>query len=162
MKKFILIVFVTIFTFSCKTSKKLVTSDKGTTETTVDKSTIIRPGEVITIDIPNIRYKDTVITRTNYETRSVATVYYDKDGNQRFDCQTGEIQELKEIVSILVKNNVKSSDESKTSFNPQYFIYALAAFGLVICVLFYMVIRIQKNAPEMTARLVNELLKSKQ
>lgn len=162
MKKIILISLATFFMISCKTSRVTSDKDKSTKDTTVDKTTTIRPGEVITIDIPNIRFKDTIIRRTNYETKSVATVYYDKEGNQRFDCQTAEIAEMRELLKETIQNDIQNNEDLKRSFNPQYFIYALAAFALVICVLFYMVIRIQNKMPEMTAKLVRDLLNSKQ
>lgn len=161
MKKLILIAFVTFLMVSCRSTKKLLETDNSTKQTTTERSSIVRPGDTIRIDIPNIRYKDTLIRRTNYETKSVATVYYDKDGNQRFECQSAELRELKEIIIENQKNNIKKDNESKTEFNPQYFIYALAIFAIIICILFYMIIRIQKNVPVMTATLVKEIMSSK-
>lgn len=149
------------FTVSCKSSKKVVDTDKSTKDTTIDRTTVIRPGDTLTIDIPNIRYKDTVIRRTNYENRTVASVYYDSQGNQRFECQSAEYYEIRELLKESIKTDKESKEDIERSFNPQYFIYALAAFGLVICILFYMVIRIQNKMPEMTAKLVKDIINSK-
>lgn len=161
MKELVLIVCTALLMFSCKSTKKLIETDKGTSEKTIERTTIIRPGDTITIDIPNVRYKDTIISRTNYENRTVASVYYDKQGNQRFECLSAEMKQEFESIKETIKNDKENSTDIERSFNPQYFIYALVAFGLVICILFFMLIRIQSKAPETTARLVKEFLNNK-
>lgn len=164
MIKLLLNIFFIIILFSfvgCKSSKKIISDDKSTVDTVIDKTTIIRPGDTITINIPNIRYKDTVIRKTNYETKSVATVYYDKDGNQRFECLSAEIFEIRELLKESRKNNIQTKQEQKSDFNPQYFFYSIGTLGIIICILFYMIIRIQNKIPELTSNLINEFLNKK-
>lgn len=139
MKKLILIAFTALLLTSCGVSKKKAFYDKSTKDTTIDRTTIIRPGDTITIDIPNVRYKDTIIRRTNYENKTVASVYYDKYGNQRFECQSAEIREMRELISEVILNDIKSKDESKSEFNPQYFIYALAVLAVVVVIGFVLI-----------------------
>lgn len=130
MKKLILILSV-LLCFSCVSSKK--TTDKSVIDRKTDTETTFRKGEVITIEIPNIRYKDTVITKINHETKSIATVTYDRDGNQRFDCQTAEIRQIRELVDELIKNNIYTQE--KNAFNPQYILYAIGFLGVLVVLL---------------------------
>lgn len=135
MIKIILSAFAGLLFFSCATTKKSSESDQSTRDTTIERRSITRPGDTITIDIPNVRFKDTTITRVNYENRTVASVYYDKDGNQRFECLSAELKEEMELIRDTLINDKESESERESSFNPQYFIYALAGLVLVLIVL---------------------------
>lgn len=162
MRKTILIAFTALLMFSCKLAKRITQTDKTQTEKTIERRKITRPGDTITIDIPNIRYKDTTIVRTNYENRTVARVTYDEDGNQSFECLSAEIKEELELIKESILKDVVNDSDVKREFNPQYFIYALAVLaGIVligIVIVSYLIMRIQKKMPSMTADIVKKLI----
>jgi hypothetical protein len=158
MKNIVFILLIAVTFSSCKSSKKITATDKSTIDRVVDKTTIVRPGDTVVINIPNIRYKDTLIRKINYETKTVASVYYDKEGNQRFECQSAEYYEIRELLKESIKNDLMYNKEKETEFNPQYFIYALAVFGFIICILFYLVIRIQNKMPQMISNSVKNII----
>lgn len=163
MKKTILIAFVTLLISSCSTTRKLQKTDTSVKKTVTERKQITRPGDTITIDIPNIRYKDTVITRVNYENKTIARVRYDDEGNQRFECLSAEIDEKLELIREEVNNNIKEQNNVQRSFNPQYFIYALAILVVVVLLGFglisFMFMRLQKQLPTMIATVTKELTK---
>lgn len=133
MEKIIYILSIILFT-SCSTSKKILQTDKTVAHKTIERREIIRKGDTLTIDIPNIRYKDTTIVRTNYENKTIARVTYDDKGNQKFDCLSAEINEKLELINETVANNVENKRDVERDFNPQYFIYALAALAFIIII----------------------------
>lgn len=163
MKKSILIAFTGLFLFSCGITKKLQQKDNSTKDTTIERREITRPGDTITIDIPNIRYKDTVITRVNYEKKTIATVRYDEQGNQRFECLSAEIEESLESIKESVKNDIKSKKETKHQFNPQYIFYAIGALAFIVLIglifLSFLFMKMQKQIPTMTAKIIKEVIK---
>lgn len=163
MKKMILMCFLLGMLFSCSTTRNLKKEDNTTKRTTTERRQLTRPGDTITIDIPNIRYKDTTITRVNYENKTIARVTYDNKGNQRFDCLSAEIDEKLELIREEVNNNIRENNKIDRSFNPQYFIYALAFLGIVIIIGFglisFMFMRFQKQLPSMIGQITNELKK---
>ena len=160
MKKLIFILFILT---SCSTSKKALTEDTSRTDTVTERKTVTRPGDTVRIDIPNIRYKDTVITRYNYDTKTLARVTYDSEGNQKFDCISAEMRELLETIKQTQQNNIKSESERESSFNPQYIIYAIAILAFIVFIglgiLGFMFLKLQKQLPNMTADIVNKLIK---
>ena len=147
----------------CSSLKKASTTDNSRSDTVTERKTITRPGDTVRIDIPNIRYKDTTITRVNYDTHTVASVRYDSQGNQQIDCITAEIKELTESIRSTVQNDINTKEEKKSSFNPQYLIYAIAGLALIVFlglgVLGFMFLRLQKQLPTMTSDIIGKLVK---
>jgi hypothetical protein len=137
--------------------------DNTSKETTTRRETITRPGDTLTIDIPNIRFKDTTIQRVNYDTRTIGRVVYDSQGNQRFYCIPDEIKEQLELINEKINNDTEKKSDVERSFNPQYLIYSIAGLAGIILiglvVLGSMIMKIQKNAPMMTAKIFRELTK---
>ena len=76
------------------------------------KTTTYRKGDTITIEVPNVIYKDTVIEKINYENRTVARITYDKDGNKKFECMESQIKEITEINRQLIEA-IKEKDKDK-------------------------------------------------
>lgn len=163
MKKIIFSAFATLLLFSCGITKKTSGTDKTQSEKTVERRKITRPGDTITIDIPNVRYKDTTITRVNYENRTVASVYYDKDGNQRFECLSAELKEEMELIREEIKKDVKEDKDVQSEFNPQYFIYSLAVLvGVIIIAIIVVMVAIgkmKKSIPDIVTGVVSNLNK---
>lgn len=156
MKKLFLTVLTVFLLVGCKSMKKKTDSSKVDSEKTIERRTITRPGDTIAIDIPNIRYKDTTIVRTNYETRTQARIIYDDQGNQRVECLSAELKEEMEMIREAIKSETESTEDKKTEFTPQHFIYALAALGLVLVILVFMIMKIQKNIPGTVAKIIKE------
>jgi hypothetical protein len=145
INKIIFSAFAGLLLFSCATTKKSSESDQSTRDTTIERRSITRPGDTITINIPNVRFKDTTITSVNYENRTVASVHYDKDGNQRFECLSAEMKEELELIRETLKNDKESDSERESSFNPQYFIYSLAILvGVLIILIIVGMVAFQK------------------
>lgn len=162
MKKLVLI-FVLVSLFGCKTSKESLFNDKSKTDTFTEKKTVTRAGDTVTIDIPNIRYKDTTITKINYDTKTIASVRYDSQGNQTFDCISAELKELIETMKQTTENDIEAEAKRESEFNPQYIFYAIGFLAFIVFVglgvLGFMFIKLQKNLPTMTSDIVNKLIK---
>ena len=65
--KTIALIALLLFMFSCNVQKKAIKTktDRQLTEQILTKT--YRPGDTISIDIPNIKLKDTVIERVSYK-----------------------------------------------------------------------------------------------
>lgn len=136
MKKFIYILAISLI-FGCTTTKSLferkskTNTDRSIKE--VETKRLVRAGDTVTINIPNIRYKDTTITRTNTVTNTLANVTYDKYGNQRFDCISSEILELTKIIRNIEeqkKEDVKEREKEKKSIiSGELLLYVFLGLG---------------------------------
>ena len=161
MKNAFLACFMLVVMVSCKTAKKVTETDRSTSQTVTEREIKTRPGDTITIDIPNIRYKDTTIQRINYENKTIARVTYDDVGNQKFECMSAEINLLTEKINEMVQNDINKESEKKNEFNPQQIFYALGFLGLVfiIGILFigYTITKVQKQLPQ----IANQIFKQK-
>ena len=140
MKKLILIVIL-FSLFSCDVQKKAIKNktDRQLTEQIETKT--YRPGDTISIDIPNIKLKDTVIERVSYKynTPSIARVTYDENGNIKVECLQAQIEETNRINRQLLEV-IKDKNQEKTEvFKPQYFIYALAVLVLFVVIGFVLI-----------------------
>lgn len=156
MKKAFLIVLTAFIVVGCKSMKKTTDSSKTDQETTVERRTVTRPGDTISIDVPKFNFKDTTIVRTNYETRTQARIIYDDQGNARVECLSAELKEEMELIRQAIKSETESTEEKKTEFTPQHFIYALAALGVVLIVLIFMIMKVQKSIPGTVAKIIKE------
>lgn len=146
-KKTIVLIGLAITLFNCGVKKTAVKTKTDRTLTEQTKTTSFRLGDTIKFDLPNLKYKDTVIEKISYKnkTPSVARVTYDKDGNATFECLQSQIEQTQETNRQLVEL-IKEKDKSKEeTFNPQYFIYALGVLGLIVLLGFTGVLKINKN-----------------
>tara|TARA_R110000851_G_scaffold108617_1_gene230016 strand:- start:85 stop:585 length:501 start_codon:yes stop_codon:yes gene_type:complete len=153
INKIILSAFVAFLLFSCGVTKKTTGSDQSEGKKTIEERFVTRPGDTITINIPNIRYKDTTITRTNYENRTIASVRYDDRGNQTIECLTAETKEYFKTIREEFKNDIKNDEEIEREFKPQNFIYAIAVLvGVLVIAMIIGVVainKVKKAIPEM-------------
>lgn len=157
MRFLILILF---FIIGCKSLKETTKTDNTKQTTTIERKTVTRPGDTITINIPNIRYKDTVIQRINYENKTVARVTYDTKGNQKFECLSAEFLQELELIRQEIKNDIKEIKEVKREFNPQYFIYSLIGLGIVFIfgfgLVYFMFNKLQVNITSLISEVVKK------
>lgn len=128
--------------FGCTTSKKL-TEKKTKSETKRDiketeTKTTYRQGDTLTINVPNIRYKDTTIIKYNYETKTQVRVRYDDQGNQHIDCISAEMKQLIQTVRDITeekKEDIKERNKEKESvINPTLLLYIFLGLGALMIV----------------------------
>lgn len=133
-KKTLLAITLAIALTSCGIKKNAVKTKTDRTLTEQIKTTTFRKGDTITINVPNIRLKDTVIERVSYinKTPSIARITYDKDGNATFECLQAQIEQTNEINRQLVELIKDKDKEKEETFNPQYFIYSLVVLVLIV------------------------------
>lgn len=160
MKKIILSALAALILFSCAITKNDTKSDKSEGKKTTEERTITRPGDTVTINIPNIKFKDTVIQRTSYETNTIARVTYDSEGNQSFDCIPAEIREEFKTIREEFKNDIESDKNSNSELSPENFIYALAILGgiliLLVVLLIYGFAKIKSSIPDIIKETVTK------
>ncbi len=139
---------------SCEVYKKAITTDRSKTETLTERFETYRKGDTVTINVPNVIYKDTIIEKINYETKTIARIKYDDFGNKSFDCISSEIKELKEFILTQQQNNISSKKETEKQFKPQYFIYSIV---ILIIVLIGFMFFIQKSVSKSQYDLLNTI-----
>ncbi len=132
--KSIVLAVLLIVLMSCEVSKKLLTTDNTKRTITTQRKLTTRKGDTLSIVVPNIKYKDTIITKYNYETKTIARLVYDNQGNSRVDCISAEIREQLETIKEDIKNDIKTKNETENGFNPQYIFYAIIALIIVILI----------------------------
>ncbi len=162
MKKQAFLASIICFTMlSCETYKKIAQNDKSKAETTRETVTIKRMSDTLTIELPNIIYKDTIIEKINYQNKTLARVTYDSSGNGKVECLSGEILEIRETLNVMLQNDIQNNIEKEKSFKPQYFVYALIGLCLVLMVFMFMIQRsmnsIQKNLPSLVSEIIKGL-----
>ncbi len=133
LKSFVLAMLL-IVSVSCEVSKKLLTTDNTKRTITTERKSTIRKGDTLSIVVPNIKYKDTTITKYNYETKTLARLVYDNQGNKRVDCISAEIREQLETIKEDIKNDIKTKNETDNGFNPQYLVYSIMALIVVLII----------------------------
>ena len=123
MKKIIITILLASVTWSCA-----VTKDKKDIQATEKIETReVRKGDTVTYVVPNIIYKDTVITTTSKQ-GTVLKTYYNSSGQiSKADCIGAEIE--------LLRSEMRTyTDNSKTKEStPDWYIYVL--IGVVVIVL---------------------------
>ena len=105
-----------------------VTKDKKDIQSTEKIETReVRKGDTVTYVVPNIIYKDTVITTTSKQGTILKTYYNSAGQISKTDCTAAEIE--------LLRSEMRTySDNSKTKEStPQWYLYVL--IGVVVVVL---------------------------
>lgn len=128
MKKLILLIFLMLFSFNCKSLKNKAEKKTNVVERVETK----RAGDTLTYEIPNVVYRDTTIYVRNFEKQGSNTlrIAYDQQGNQTaIDCISDEINELKEIIT----NTEEKTKVKETDFKTSTILYVfLGLIGLLI------------------------------
>ena len=133
--KKILYAFIILILFSsCSSMKSFFSKDTSTKDTKTEVVETTKKGGKTTLELPNIIYKDTTITSVNYETKTILRTTFDTNGNQKIDCLEAEINEKITRIEEAIQNDIATKDKRETSFNPQYFMYAIAALGFIIII----------------------------
>jgi hypothetical protein len=132
-----------MFLVSCSTSKKLnelkkktesniKVSEKGTVESVVK-------GDSIAFEVPNIKFKDTVIYVPSYRgTGSSLRVSYDEEGRQRIDCITSDMNTIKTYLIESEENRKEALKErlkeKETVLNSSLIIYVFLGLAFLIII----------------------------
>ena len=127
-----ILILLCLTLIGCKSLKDKV-HDKSETKATVTETTYSkRQGDTVTVLVPNIVYKDTLITKRGKTT--TLNLKYDKNGNLDAECITKEINELKQIITdIKQKNNIKEKrKENEVPTTLILYVFLGLAFLMVI------------------------------
>jgi len=134
--KYKIILIIAFFLTSCGVKKSILEEDKSTLTTETEKKVIVRePSKVVNETKYNVKYKDTTITTTNYETKTILREIYDTKGNRTTECLCDGIRE--EIVSVksVLQNDIENRKETEHAFDLTPLIWALSGFLAVIIIL---------------------------
>ena len=111
-----------------------------------------RQGDTVRFEIPNIKFKDTTIYRTNRQGTTIQTVY-DRQGTVKsIDCYASRIEELTRQ-NIEYQKNSKQKQSAKTEkFNTVWVLYFVIGIVVIFVVaLLLMFLYIKKNTAVISA-----------
>ena len=111
-----------------------------------------RQGDTVRFEIPNIKFKDTTIYRTNRQGTTIQTVY-DRQGTVKsIDCYASRIEELTRQ-NIEYQKNSKQKQSAKTEkFNTVWVLYFVIGIVIIFVVaLLLMFLYIKKNTAVISA-----------
>ena len=140
MKTLIKILLISIVLQSCDIKKEASKTKNDIDFSEWVKSETFRKGDTVTFVVPNVIYKDTVITTVNTQ-GTILKTYYDTNGNiSKSDCISSEIALIQERLTNLTDQS-KTKESSKEENIDNTFIYVIAGsivlmFLIVIIALF--------------------------
>ena len=140
MKTLIKILLISIVLQSCDIKKEASKTKNDIDFSEWVKSETFRKGDTVTFVVPNVIYKDTVITTVNTQ-GTILKTYYDTNGNiSKSDCISSEIALIQERLTNLTDQS-KTKESSKEEKIDNTFIYVIAGsivlmFLIVIIALF--------------------------
>ena len=138
-----LILFL-LFT-SCGVGKSKINENKSKLTTEKETKIISRDPSIVTNETKyNVKYKDTTIVTTNYETKTILREIYDSDGNRKTECICDGIREEITTLKSFLENDISERKDTQHNFDITPLIYALAVFLFVI-VLFAIIFLILFN-----------------
>lgn len=111
-----------------------------------------RQGDTVRFEIPNIKFRDTTIYRTNRQGTTIQTVY-DRQGTVKsIDCYASRIEELTRQ-NIEYQKNSKQKQSAKTEkFNTVWVLYFVIGIVVIFVVaLLLMFLYIKKNTAVISA-----------
>ena len=140
MKTLIKILLISIVLQSCDIKKEASKTKKDIDFSEWIKTETFRKGDTVTFVVPNVIYKDTVITTVSTQ-GTILKTYYDTNGNiSKSDCISSEIALIQERLTNLTDQS-KTKESSKEENIDNTFIYVIAGsivlmFLIVIIALF--------------------------
>lgn len=133
MKK---IIFLFLLLTSCGITKSKLNEDKSKLTTEKETKVVTRePSSVVSETKYNVKYKDTTIVTTNYETKTILREFYDSKGNRTTECICDGIREEITTLKSVLENDISNRKDTNHSFDITPLIYALAVFCFVIVLL---------------------------
>ena len=151
MKKIICILSVFGF-LSCdvqKISNKLKDSSDYKENTEIKT---FRKGDTVSFEIPNIKFKDTTIYRTNRQGTTIKTIYDNQGTVKSIDCYASRIEELTRQ-NIEYQKSLKEKQSAKTEeFNTDWILYIVIGIVVIFAIaLLLMFLYIKKNTAVISA-----------
>jgi hypothetical protein len=131
MKTLIKILLISFLLQSCDIQKESFKqkNDFETNERIETKE--VRKGDTVTYIVPNVIYKDTVITTTSRQ-GTILKTYYDKQGNiSKSDCISSEIDLLRLELRNLKDNSITKEKIKEESFFDNPLIWLIIALLIV-------------------------------
>ena len=136
MKTLIKILLLSIVLQSCDIKKEASKTKNDINYSEWVKTETFRKGDTVTFVVPNVIYKDTVITTVSTQ-GTILKTYYDTNGNiSKSDCISSEIALMEERLINLIDKS-KSKESSKEEKIDNTFVYVIAG---VIVLMFLIVI----------------------
>lgn len=139
MKK--IIPFIFLLLFSCDIKKEASKTKNDIDYSEWVKTETFRKGDTVTYIIPNIRYKDTVITTVSTQ-GTILKTYFDKSGQVvKNDCISSEIELLRlEFRTLIDQSKTKESTKTeKIGMDLIPYLFGVIAFlGLVIVIALFL------------------------
>lgn len=138
--------------FSCDV-QKISSKTKDSSEYKENTETkTFRNGDTVRFEIPNIKFKDTTIYRTNRQGTTIQTVYDRQGSVKSIDCYASRIEELTRQ-NIEYQKNTKEKQSAKTEkFNTDWILYIVIGIVVIFAIaLLLMFLYIRKNTAVISA-----------
>ena len=137
-----------IFLSSCDIKKEASKTKNDINYSEWVKTETFRKGDTVTFVVPNVIYKDTVITTVSTQ-GTILKTYYDNKGNiSKSDCISSEIALMEERLINLIDKS-KSKESSKEEKIDNTFIYVIAGtfvlMFLIVIIALFIYLKAQSN-----------------
>ena len=148
MKTLIKILLISIVLQSCDIKKEASKTKNDIDFSEWVKTETFRKGDTVTFVVPNVIYKDTVITTVNTQ-GTILKTYYDTNGNiSKSDCISSEIALIQERLTNLTDQS-KTKESSKEEKIDNTFIYVIAGtfvlMFLIVIIALFIYLKSQSN-----------------
>jgi len=160
MKKSILAVLSALLVLSgCQVLKKKDFKDLSTQTEQIERKKTSRPSDTVTVERQyNVKYKDTTIYTTSYDSKTIIRETYDNEGNQRIDCIPEEIREEIENINRKLDKDIQSQTETEHKFDIAPMLWAIGGIGgimlIMIVVIAYVMISFKKTISETLTKVI--------
>lgn len=131
----VLLLFLFIGFFSCSVQKKASKLKRDKELFSAMETITTRRGDTVTYVVPNVKFKDTTITRANYQTGTTQLVRYSHKGDiDLIQCLSGDIKEIIRHNQLLIES-IKEKQQDKTeTLNSSLILYLFLGLGVIILV----------------------------
>lgn len=148
MKTLIKILLIAIVLQSCDIKKEASKTKNDIDFSEWVKSETFRKGDTVTFVVPNVIYKDTVITTISTQ-GTILKTYYDNKGNiSKSDCISSEMALIQERLTKLTDQS-KIKESSKEENIDNTFIYVIAGaivlMFLIVIIALFIYLKSQSN-----------------
>ncbi len=139
MKTLIKILLIAIVLQSCDIKKEASKTKNDIDFSEWAKTETFRKGDTVTFVVPNVIYKDTVITTISTQ-GTILKTYYDNNGNiSKSDCISSEIALMEErLINLIDKSKTKESSKEEKIDNTFIYVIAGAIVLMFLIVIIYL------------------------
>ncbi len=148
MKNIILSISI-LSVLGCGVTKEKKEVDKSVLTTETERKTVTRePSMVVNETKYNVKLKDTTITTTNYETKTILREIYDTKGNRTTECICDGIREDIETIKETLKKDISNEKTTEHNLDLAPLIWAIVGLGVVLIVLTIFLSKMQTKATQ--------------